>query len=88
MCYYSQLNDINFDFSIFSQEQSALSEVTHSYTNRWKQVALSGGQKYCQSGTHADSNYQKVTSSNTSCLEAHAGFFRLLMKGIFDPYEL
>ena len=32
--------------------------------------------------------YCKVTSSNTSCLEAHAGFFRLLMKGIFDPYVL
>ena len=32
--------------------------------------------------------YRKVVSSNTSCLEAHAGFFRLLMKGIFDPYAL
>ena len=32
--------------------------------------------------------YLKVTSSNTSCLEAHAGFFRFLMKGIFDPYVL
>ena len=28
----------------------------------------------------------KYASSNTSPLEAHAGFFRLLMKGIFDPY--
>ena len=27
--------------------------------------------------------YRKVASSNTSRLEAHAGFFRLLMKGIF-----
>ena len=26
--------------------------------------------------------------SNTSHLEAHKGFFRLLMKGIFDPYVL
>ena len=34
------------------------------------------------------SNYRKVASSNTSRLEAHAGFFRLLMKGIFDPYVL
>ena len=34
------------------------------------------------------SGYRKVASSNTSCLEAHAGFFRLLMKGIFDPYVL
>ena len=27
-------------------------------------------------------------SSNTSGLEAHVGFFRLLMKGIFGPYVL
>ena len=32
--------------------------------------------------------YRKVESSNTSCLEAHAGFFRLLMKGIFNLYVL
>ena len=33
-------------------------------------------------------SYRKVLSSNTSHLEAHAGFFRLLMKGILDPYVL
>ena len=32
--------------------------------------------------------YRKVASSNTSCLEAHVGFFRLLMKGIFNAYVL
>ena len=32
--------------------------------------------------------YHKVASSNKSRLEAHAGFFRLLMKGIFDVYVL
>ena len=32
--------------------------------------------------------YHKVASSNMSHLEAHAGFFRLLMKRIFDPYVL
>ena len=32
--------------------------------------------------------YRKVVSSNTSHLEAHEGFFRLLMKGIFYPYVL
>ena len=32
--------------------------------------------------------YRKVVSSNMSRVEAHAGFFRLLMKGIFDPYIL
>ena len=33
-------------------------------------------------------NYRKIVSSNTSHLEAHAGFFRLYMKGILDPYVL
>ena len=37
---------------------------------------------------HTLFGYHKVTSSNTSRLEAHAGFFRLLMKGIFDPCVL
>ena len=32
--------------------------------------------------------YRKVASSNTSHVESHAGFFRLLMKRIFDPYVL
>ena len=32
--------------------------------------------------------YHKVASSNTSRLEAHAGFFRLHIEGIFDPYVL
>ena len=32
--------------------------------------------------------YPKVASYNTSRLEAHEGFFRMLMKGIFDPYVL
>ena len=32
--------------------------------------------------------YRKVASSNTFHLEADASFFRLLMKGIFDPYVL
>ena len=32
--------------------------------------------------------YRKLTSSNTSYLEAHAGFLKLHMKEIFDPYVL
>ena len=30
--------------------------------------------------------YRINVSSNKSRLEAHVGFFRLLMKGIFDPF--
>jgi hypothetical protein len=32
--------------------------------------------------------YCKVASSNTSHLGAHVGFFRLIMKGLLDPYVL
>ena len=32
--------------------------------------------------------YCKIASSNTSHLEAHVGFFKWLMKGIFDLYVL
>ena len=32
--------------------------------------------------------HRKVASSNTSRLDAHAGFFRLLMYWIFGPYVL
>ena len=32
--------------------------------------------------------YRKVATSSPSCIEAHAGLFRLLMKAIFDPYVL
>ena len=35
-----------------------------------------------------NSIYCKVAVSNTFRTEALAGFFRLLMKGIFDPYVL
>ena len=30
--------------------------------------------------------YRKVVSSNTFQLEVHASIFRLLVKGIFDPF--
>ena len=46
-------------------------------------VSVSNGiQRYVNEG------YRNVASSNTSRLEAHAGFFRLLMKVIFYPYVL
>ena len=32
--------------------------------------------------------HRKVTSASLSRFEAHVGLFRLLMKGIFDPYVL
>ena len=39
----------------------------------------------CKKFVNENRTYRKVASSNFSGLEAHADFFRLLMKGIFDP---
>ena len=48
-------------------------------------------EQYCRKWSGASKHqitYRKVVSSNTSRLDAHAGFFRLLVKGIFNPYVL
>ena len=45
--------------------------------------------QYLERSPYFNSNsYRNVASSDTSCLEAHAGFFKLLMNGTFDPYIL
>ena len=38
--------------------------------------------------TVGDNMYRIVASTSPSRIEAHAGLFRSLMKGIFDPYVL
>ena len=38
--------------------------------------------------TDCDWIYRIVASTSPSRIEAHAGLFRSLMKGIFDPYVL
>ena len=43
--------------------------------------------KFCIAST-INRDHRKVRSISTSCLEAHAGFFRLPMKGKFDVYLL
>ena len=50
---------------------------------RWKKCWLG-----CGVSTSSLNNYRKVLSANTSRLEAHPGFFRLVMEGIFYPYLL
>ena len=39
-----------------------------------------------KNGAKKKSTYHKVASSNTPHFEAHPGYFRLLMKGKFDPF--
>ena len=34
---------------------------------------------------HLESGYHKIASSNTSRLEAHVDFFRMIKKEIFGP---
>ena len=40
----------------------------------------------CQKSSNLQ--YRKIASTHKSRLEAHADFFRLLMKGIVNPYVL
>ena len=43
----------------------------------WSDLVQTTSLKFC-----------KIKRSNMSCWEAHVGFFRLFMKGIFGPYVL
>ena len=58
----------------------------------WPNSAQHGAQENCLWLSNRSlccvCTYCKIASSNNSCLEAHASFFRLLMKVIFDPYVL
>ena len=55
-------------------------------------IGETAAQNYNQSKMVSNqiTNYDKyrkfMASYNMSCLKAHAGFFRLVMKGIFDLY--
>ena len=62
---------------VFKQHFASPSDVVEAVQGRRNVKIFGGGQAY-----------RKVASSNMSCLEAHAGFFKLLMKVIFDPYVL
>ena len=52
------------------------------------EIAQSQSQKKLTWICVTEHTYRKVASSNRSRLEAQEGLFRLLMKGIFDPYVL
>ena len=57
-----------------------------AFTNRVKSIFLFSENP--ASHTSLRNTYRKIASSNTSRLEAHVGFFRMLMKGTFGPYVL
>ena len=81
---YSLFKYVGFG-KILKQNQSNFL-VNHSNNSYWKIVYLIALEAWCVQSSIVD--YRKVKSSNTSCLEAHAGFFRLLIKGKFDLYVL
>ena len=71
---------IVFSFAIFAES------TFFTFLNQYEPNVLSSlGQTSLQL---LYMTYCKIASFNTSRLEAHAGFFRLLMKGIFDPCVL
>ena len=73
------------------------SVVLHANTKDMKMDLLTVAKEVNKLGKYATGaiynqeelyTYRKIASFNTSRLEAHAGFFRLLMKGINDHYVL
>ena len=69
----------------------ALEKTSLSFLRRVEecnvQLLTHKNEKYTKISIFIDA-YRKIASSNTSRLEAHVGFFRLLMKGIFGPCVL
>ena len=55
---------------------------------QWLSIIHTAGKSSYSLNYYLLNKYRKVASSNMSCLEAHAGFFRLLMKALFNPYVM
>ena len=71
------------------KRKSAMHAISHLWKSLYISPAVSAMR--CQNFKKMkdyETNYSKVISSNSFCLEAHAGICRLLMKGIFDAYVL
>ena len=68
------LNDVSFECQVLMYNSIS---IIHEFL-----VKAATSQKVLQFSLDLQRNYRKVASSNTFRLEAHAGFFRLLMKGI------
>ena len=57
----------------------------------WNKKSLMSGKPHhghLAASAGRPARYRKIASSNMSCLEAHVGFFRCPIKGIFGPYVL
>ena len=54
----------------------------------WNIYFIPNDRQQGEKNTHPVTTYCKVASSKTSRLKAHAGFFRLFIKGIFHAYVL
>ena len=73
--------------TIISLEIEMSENWSHQKKFRYSENSENCHSVYSQNTT-ISLDYRKIPSSNTSRLEAHVGFFRLLMKGIFGPYVL
>ena len=78
------MNMIHRNFKILALINNAYPEIqTSSFSDTYVV-----GQYWLYSFMFVAVLHCKVTSFNKACLEAHAGFFRLVMKGVFDNYVL
>ena len=64
---------------------SMLRQRRNQQHESWRPISDSSSGTY-STKTPPLKSYRRVVSSNTSCLEPHPGFYRLLMKGISFLY--
>ena len=86
MTYYTDCNNDENSRRCLQKEKIQLSQIRQHPFDR--KCDLSCGRCGAGGSWISYSNHRKVASCKTSCLEAHADSFRLLMKGIFNPYVL
>ena len=79
-CYIDEFE--SWDYCTPNQDQQGVKDLTrdrgmNSFYLLYKSKSL-----------NYEITYRIVANASPSCFEAHVSLFRLLMKGIFDPYVL
>ena len=84
----SYISSKYFDMSCYLKREASSGSISFEFQQNGKQTGNIQSFELPFSLTALRTYYHKVASSNRSPLVAHAGFFILLMKVIFDPYVM
>ena len=87
---YKVVLELKHSTASFSTQNTTISKETCKFKGKYRIrcKSLSEGSFLFSSEWNFFLRYRIFASTSPSCIEAHAGLFRSLMKGIFDPYVL